>query len=51
MNLVRTLTWALMIGAGALAGPNLPAQGLASLREFLAMVRRQLCFGREPSGH
>jgi hypothetical protein len=47
MNLVRSITWALMIGAAALAGPNLPAQGLASLREFLATIRRQLFFPRE----
>jgi len=51
MNLVRTITWALMLGAAALAGPNLPAQGLASLREFLATIRRQLGFGRESSRH
>ena len=51
MNLVRTISWALMLGAAALAGPNLPAQGLASLREFVAMLRRQLWLGREPSGH
>jgi len=51
MNLIRTLTWALMIGAAALAGPNLPAQGLASLREFLAMLRRQLGVGHESSSH
>jgi hypothetical protein len=47
MNLVRTLTWALMIGAAALAGPNLPAQGLASLREFLVLIRRHFLFQRE----
>ncbi len=47
MNLVHTIAWALMIGAAALAGPNLPAQGLASLREFLALPRRQLGFRRE----
>jgi hypothetical protein len=51
MNLVRTITWALMIGAAALSGPNLPAQGLASLREFLVMIRRQLGFGRVPLRH
>jgi hypothetical protein len=51
MNLVRTITWALMLGAAALAGPNLPAQGLASLRELLALLQRQLGFGREPSRH
>ncbi len=50
MNLVRTIMWALMIGAAALAGPNLPAQGLASLREFFALLRRQLGFVRESSG-
>jgi hypothetical protein len=49
MNLVRTITWALMIGAAALAGPNLPAQGFASLREFLVMFRWRLGFGRESS--
>ncbi len=42
MNLFRILSWALLLGATALAGPNLPAQALDSIRELVSGLRRRL---------
>jgi hypothetical protein len=46
MSLLRILTWAVMLGATAFSGPNVPAQALAALREGLSLLARRLGMGR-----
>jgi hypothetical protein len=42
MNLFRTFSWMLMLGATALAGPNIPAQILAAVREATGLLSRRI---------
>jgi hypothetical protein len=49
MTLFRTIASVLLLGATILAGPNLPAQGLAALREMLFPIARRVWSGLKPS--
>ncbi len=40
MNLLRILAWALVMSAAVMAGPNVPAQALAALREIIGTATR-----------
>jgi hypothetical protein len=45
MTLLRLLTWAVVLGATAFAGPNLPSQGLQAARVVADALARR-CFDR-----
>jgi hypothetical protein len=42
VNLFRIISWVLLLGATIMAGPNVPAQGLAAIREILVPAMRHL---------